>query len=116
MNKSTLLQLALIWTLGFIVLQFLPFWGIVPICLLAGGLVGQQTERQLFLTGFAGGFLLWAGSALVMDYQNDHILSVRMAALFSMPKAAMILLTGFIGGWLGGLGVWSGGLARRVFS
>ncbi len=113
MNKTIIMQLVLITGLGFLVLQFLPFWSVVPVGMLAGWIFDSGGDGRNFLTGFLGVFLLWSGTAWMLDNQNDHILSGRMADLFSLPPAGLVLVTGIIGGWLGGAGVWCGGLLRK---
>lgn len=102
---SLLLQLVSPW-----------WWTFVPlIVLLAYLLRSRNWLARPFLTGFVAIFLLWGGAALWQDLGNEGLLSYRMAGLFSLPSGWMlVLITGLIGGLLGGLAAWTGSAMNRV--
>lgn len=92
---------------------------------LAGYALGFWRGRKAssaFGSGFLGAAGGWLAMAALMDWRNDQILSVRMAALFGLtggigPAApyapyALLLITALVGGLLGGLGAWAGQALR----
>ena len=61
--------------------------------------------------------LLWMGTAAMVDAQNGGILAGKMALLLSLPNTStLILLTGALGGLLGGLGALSGQQLRTLLT
>ncbi|MBO9154247.1 hypothetical protein ACFOTA_18675 [Chitinophaga sp. GCM10012297] len=107
--------LALILTviLGYILGLFLDWWSIS----LAAFIVAffwQQSPARAFGSGFLAVFLLWGTLALVIDVRNEHILSSRMSELIlkaGLPMV-MILITGVIGGLVGGVSALSASVLR----
>ncbi len=95
---------------------YLPFWSLPASCFLIGFLTAP-VNRSAFWAGFVGIFLLWTGMAIYMDWMNDSILSQRVIQLFPLPKSSLllILITGIIGGLLGGMASKTGDLLRRFF-
>ncbi|GEM_PF-78412 len=95
---------------------YLPFWSLPASCFLIGFLTAP-VNRSAFWAGFIGIFLLWTGLAFYQDWMNDSILSQRVVQLFPLPKssALLILITGIIGGLLGGMASKTGDLFRRFF-
>ena len=76
-------------------------------------LIDQRAWKAFFM-GFLGVGLCWLIAALLHDITNDHILSTRMASLFSLPGYGFfIVVTVFIGGLIGGLSAWSASLFRK---
>ncbi|MDI9358672.1 MAG: hypothetical protein QM528_06975 [Phycisphaerales bacterium] len=70
----------------------------------------KQGHFLSFLSGFMSIFILWFCIALVMDVRNNHILSQKIASLFYMNGSSimLIIVTGLIGGILGGLAALTG--------
>jgi hypothetical protein len=83
---------------------YLPWWSIALAGFLTLLLV-PMTSLRSFLAGFLGIFLLWAILAWWIDMKNEHILSRKVAAIFPLggSAAAIILVTAFVGGLVGGL-------------
>lgn len=107
--------LALILTviLGYILGLFLDWWSISLAAFIVA-LFWQQSPARAFGSGFLAVFLLWGALALVIDVRNDHILSTRMSELIlktGLP-AVMILITGVIGGLVGGVSALSASVLR----
>lgn len=101
--------------LGYAITLFLPWWSVVIVAFVIG--FSFKTKGWIaFLAGFAAMIALWAGYATFMDFQNEAILSEKVANLFTLPNSYyLIYLTGIIGGLLGGMGSLTGRLFRDTF-
>lgn len=106
----TVLTYAVFSYLGGMVL---PWWGFVPIIFLLSAIINQKNLIS-FLAGFLSIFSLWIILTLIIDTANDHILSERTAMIlpFNGSTWLLILVTGSIGGILGGMAAMSGSLLR----
>ena len=110
-----LVQVILTSFLSYILQHFISPWIVVPIAMLVS-LMTQNNATAAFLGGFAAISLLWMIKATVIDVSTNYILSTKVAAFFSLRSSIMlIVLTGFIGGLLGGLGAASGQRVRYMF-
>lgn len=70
-----------------------------------------------FLAGFLGITILWLVVALYADIRNNHLLSSKMAQIFSLPNsAAFLAVTVLLGALIGGLAGLSGALVRGAFT
>ncbi len=111
----------LIFVLSIILVSFfaqlyLSWWSIALIAALAGVWSGYSPIRS-FSMGFLAIFLLWAGYAFWLDMGNESILSEKLKELFGgVPGALLILITGVIGGLVGGLGALTGSLWTKLFA
>lgn len=111
-----LLSILLIALVSFIVTSFLPWWMIAVVCFVVTFLFRFNASKSFF-AGFAGIFLLWLVVASLKDVANDHILSSRMAQLFSLSKSFLFLLVGpVVGGIVGGMAAWSGSVVAGVMA
>ncbi len=98
--------------IGFFTQAYLPWWGIAGIALLTGIALGEK-GRPSFWYGFIAVFLLWGGMAFYLSNGNDGILAEKIGALLGgIPGIAVILITGFLGGLVGGLAALTGSLGR----
>ena len=95
--------------LSFIAGLYLPWWSIAIIAFFVALFMGQFIGRS-FLSGFLGIFLLWFIVALWIDINNEHILSQKIAQLFSLGNSSvlLILITALIGALVGGFAAMSG--------
>lgn len=95
---------------------YLPFWSLPVACFLVGFLTAP-VNRSAFWAGFLGIFLLWAGMSFYLDWGNDSILSQRVVKLFPVPSSSLLLIviTGILGGLMGGLASKTGDGLRRFF-
>lgn len=94
---------------------FLPWWmiAIVPFVL---AIAWQLRPGKAFLLSAISICLLWLVVILIRDIPNDHILSSRMAGLFSLPGTLLFILVNLVvGGLVAGLAGWAGGLMNRAF-
>lgn len=100
---SLLLFIATLW--------LAPWWVNVITGLLLGFLARHWV--QAFITGLIIPFLLWGGTATVIDQYNQQILSGRIAELMSLPSPYLLVLTtGIIGALIGGLSMSTGFLLK----
>jgi hypothetical protein len=116
-NKSAFLLLVLCGAFGTLPLQiYFPWWSIVPYAFMLG-FVFRNKVSMPFLAGFIALFLQWSFVALLRDMENASILSLRIAALLSLPggNVAVVALTGLMGGVLMGSIQLSGSLFGRIF-
>jgi hypothetical protein len=110
-----LAAILLIALFSFIAGLFLPWWSIAIIAFLVALLVPQSIGRS-FLAGFTGIFLLWFLLALWIDIKNNHLLSQKIAQLFRLGNASLLLVvvTALIGALVGGFAAMSGASLRPV--
>lgn len=101
---------------SYIAAYFFPWWtlvicaGVVAMCL-------SLNKRAAFLGGFVGISLLWMLLATLLDVSNNSLLSAKMALLLGLQSTTvLILLTGLVGGLLGGLGALSGQQLRTLLT
>ncbi|THU32438.1 hypothetical protein FAM09_26970 [Niastella caeni] len=94
--------------------MYLPFWSAALVAFLVALFIYQK-PGMAYLAGFVSILLLWALLAWWIDTQNDSILSTRMATLFPLggSSALLILITGLVGGIIGGLSALSGNFLRK---
>jgi hypothetical protein len=109
--KNSIYGIITIIFLGLLVHQFTPWWSIVIVTGIVGGIFNEHAGKS-FLFGFIGVFLLWGIAAFQMDAGNESILSTRMAEIFG---ANMIMVTALLGGLVGGMGALTGTLGQRLF-
>jgi len=111
--KRLLISIIVIAILAGIAEYFFAWWALAVVAfvvVMASGLRGGRA----FLAGFGGVALLWLVVSLVKDIRNEHILSSRMAELFSLPHPVLFLLVAaIVGGLVGGLAAWSGAVVRK---
>jgi hypothetical protein len=101
--------------LSLLLTFFLPWYTIAIVSFLIGILFSNKPGSN-FLAGFFGVGIFWLIYTLVLDIRNDHILSARVAMLFSeslkttINGPLLIVITTFIGALVGGLSSLAGGL------
>ncbi|MDB5252860.1 MAG: hypothetical protein JWP27_2029 [Flaviaesturariibacter sp.] len=108
-----LVSILLVALFSFIAGLFLPWWSLAIVAFLVGLLVPQSLGRS-FLAGFLGIFLLWGFLAAWIDLANNHVLSGKIAQLFKLGAASvlLILITALIGALVGGFAALSGASLR----
>ena len=93
----------------------MPWWMPAVLCFVVA-LNFKLTSGKAFLAGFVAVFLLWLSVALFKDYQNEHILSERMATLFKLNNRYLFLsVAALLGGIVGGFAALSAALLRKAF-
>ena len=90
---------------SFSCVLFLPWW-MIAIASFIVAIVVKQNSLFSFLTGFIALFFSWGIHALIIDSKNDHLLATKVSGILKLGESsfAIILLTAFIGGLIGGLG------------
>ncbi|MHA4842647.1 hypothetical protein ACX0G7_00725 [Flavitalea antarctica] len=107
-----ILSVLIILILNYVLGLFLPWWIIAIVGFLSGYLIVQATVKSV-LSGLIAGFVLWSVLALFIDIANEQVLSKKIAGLFRLPQPwLMIIVTGFIGGLVTGMGALTGSLLR----
>jgi hypothetical protein len=99
--------------LSFFSSYFLPWWFVAVIAFVAALFIGKK-PWQAFMAGFLSVFLAWTVLALLKTLPNDNILATRVAHLMQLPGWIWLLMvTGLIGGLLGGMSALSGSLISK---
>jgi len=107
-----LLFALLAWLLSLI----LPWWSLTIPGILLGIFLGKTGWRS-FGYGFLGIGGWWLIQSLYIHLANDGLLTTRIADLFSLPSAwLVILITVLIGGLIGGFSTLTGYLLRKTFT
>ena len=110
------IQIAMTAILSYLTELFLPTWCIF-ICAAAVATICHTSSVSAFISGFVAVGLLWTLMATVIDAKTNAILSTKMAPLFGLQSATtLILLTGLVGGIMGGLGALSGQQIRTLLA
>lgn len=105
----------MIIVIGGLTQLFLPWWAIVIVAAIVGFLFKFENSIWSFIAGFLAVLLLWSGYATYLDIGNAHILSERMGNLFgNISSGSVILLTGLIGGLVGGFFAMTGALGQNI--
>ncbi|MBM3915018.1 MAG: hypothetical protein FJ348_03145 [Sphingomonadales bacterium] len=113
MKFSIALLLTFLTGLGLGTTAFVPWWGFVVAAALVGATV-HQTATKTFAAGFLGMLMAWGGLAWWIDWQNQSLLSQKIALVLPLggSAAALLFITGTVGGLLAGLAALSGHYAR----
>jgi hypothetical protein len=92
----------------------LPWWSFVVTNLIIAILIDQKPSKS-FMSGALGIGLLWFGLAFVIDNQNHHILSVKVAQILPLKGSfvALIAVTTIVGFLLGGLASLTGSFVKK---
>lgn len=102
-------------TLSFIAGLYAPWWSIAVISFVVALLI-KQRYGLAFISGFLGIFLLWVILAFWIDAKNNGVLSHKIAELFPLGGSSvlLILVTGLVGGLVGGFAAMSGSSIRPL--
>ena len=106
-----IIQFLAIIALAYIMELFLPWYYIAVASFVVGYVLKSKAN---FLAGFLAIGILWTTKAWLMDSGGSTDLAVRVANIFTLPtKGLLFLITGLIGGLVGGFAAWSGSLLKR---
>lgn len=110
-----IVSILLIAILSFALGLYLPWWSLALVAFIVAALIHQRAGKA-FLSGFLGLFLLWGILAFIIDQNNQHLLSVKIAELLPLGGSSflLILVTAFIGGLVAGLAAMAGSFLRTV--
>jgi len=94
--------------LSYMLQKFLPPLVVMP-CAALAVIFTQNKHSSAFLGGFVAVSILWMYKAMVIDIHTKSVLSLKVAAVLGFRDPVwLILLTGLVGGLLGGFGAMSG--------
>ena len=112
-NMKFISALILTVLLSFIAGLYFPWWSIAIAAFITALLIYQKSWKA-FLSGFVALLLLWGGLAYWIDIKNESILSSRISQLFGIGNNSflLIVITGKIGGLVGGFAAMSGSFLR----
>ncbi|MFN8281780.1 MAG: hypothetical protein U0U67_01095 [Chitinophagales bacterium] len=109
------IKVLIIIVLSFLLTLFLP-WYSVAIAAFITGLALSNKAGNNFISGFFGVGLFWLAYTLFLDIRNEHILSSKIAALFSdnlgteITSGVLVMVTVFLGALIGGLSCMAGAM------
>lgn len=110
---KVLVKIVFTAALAYLLQNVFAWWAVV----LAAGLINfiiYSKGPSSFISGFLGIGLLWFFTALLTDINTDSILTHKVAAIFSLPSATLlVVMTAIIGGLAGGFGGLSGSQLRN---
>ncbi len=101
--------------LSFTLTLFLPWYTPFIICFIVGLILSNKPGNN-FLAGLLAVGIFWLAYALVLDIRNEHILSSKIALLFSqslktdITGGVLLMVTTFLGALLGGLSCMAGAI------
>jgi hypothetical protein len=104
-----LIHILLVVFISALLQYFLPWWTLSIGCLAIAFLIGNNGFLS-FSAGFIGVGLLWLGMAFYIDMITDSILTEKLNRLLPVSP---FLLTGLIGGLVGGFTSLTGALLRK---
>jgi len=92
----------------------LPWWSFA-VCTLVVAVAIPQRPFKSFISGFISMFLLWGILSFIIDLNNQHLLSAKVASILPLNGSFELLigLTAFIGGLVGGLAALTGSYLRK---
>ncbi len=109
------IKVLIIIILSFLLTLFLPWYTPFIICFLVGIVLSNKPGNN-FLSGLFGVGLFWLGYALFLDLRNEHLLSSKVAQLFSdslgapLSGGVLLIVTTVLGALLGGLSSMAGAM------
>jgi hypothetical protein len=109
-----IVKFLLMLALGFVFGLFMPYWSIALAGFLTSYLIYSKGMPSLGVGLLAGG-LLWFVMAYTIDTANAHVLSARVGELFKLSSFQLVVVTGFLGAVLGGLGSLAGSHLKAIF-
>ena len=102
------LQFILTIIVCFVLQSFLPWWTLA-IGAFAVAYFSENKSYLSFAAGFLGVAILWLGMAYYIDSSTHSILTEKVNKLLPLNS---FVLTGLIGGLIGGLSALTGALAK----
>ena len=109
-----IVQVVLIAAASYVAEMFFPWWTVV-LCAFLVNLFIPTKGLNAFLSGFLGVGLLWLIAAWLIDQDTNSILTARVAELLYLGEPfLLVVVTGVLGGILGGFGALTGSLLRNL--
>ena len=99
----TLFQIFLTAALAYFLRLYMPWWSIAVASCIVSMMFGK-TVISSFLGGFLGISILWMVYSSVIDFYSNAILSRKIVELLGVNNIALlIIITGIVGGLVGGM-------------
>jgi hypothetical protein len=105
-----IIQFIAIVATAFVFELFLPWWSVALAAFICGYFFKSKAN---FLAGLLGVGVLWIAKAWLMDVSASAPLADRVAALFSLNKTLLLVITALIGGLVGGFASMAGGSLKK---
>lgn len=102
-------QVLVILVLGFLLGHYVAWWGVAIAAFIGGVFVRNSAS---FLGGFLGIGILWFAGALWITGSAATNYIAEVASILKASTTIILLVTGLIGGLLGGLAALGGSLLR----
>jgi hypothetical protein len=110
---KVLVKIVFTAALAYLLQNIFAWWAVVLAAALINFIIYSKGPSS-FVSGFLGIGLLWFFTALLTDINTDSILTQKVAAIFSLPSATLlVVVTALIGGMAGGFGGLTGSLLRN---
>ncbi|MCU0317869.1 MAG: hypothetical protein MUC61_00815 [Amoebophilaceae bacterium] len=111
-----LIQVFLTILMSYVAEQFLPWWTI-GVCAAIVAMFLPLNGVTAYLGGFTAISLLWMVTATLIDVRTNAVLSTKVAPLLGFQSTTLlVVLTGLVGGIVGGLGALSGQKLRVLLT
>lgn len=108
-----LLQIIITALLTFLFQKFLPWWS-AQLCSLMISFFIPNTLARAFWGGFVSIALLWMVCSTIIDAQTKSMLTQKILPQLNLKSTlSLILITGIVGGFVGGCGAVLGQAFRR---
>ena len=111
-----ILKIVLSGGLAYYATHFFPWWSIA----VTSGLVFFAIPSKLFVSFLSGFFslgALWFWLSWSMHAQTKGFLSQKVSQIFDLPNPFyLILITGLVGGFVGGMAALTGSSLRRLLA
>lgn len=107
----SLLQLLLLCVIIISIRQIeaLPWWSFLVPVFLSGILFSLRGRTKAgFSIGFLAGLIVWMGGSLLLEQVYHGDVLYRIGLVLGLPRMAVLLLTGVMGGLLTGLAFYAG--------
>lgn len=109
---KVLVKIIFIAALAYLLQNVFAWWVTVLAAAMINFIIYSKGPSS-FISGFLGIGFLWFFTALLTDINTDSVLTEKVAAIFSLPNATLlVVVTAIIGGIAGGFGGLTGSLLR----
>jgi len=108
--KKTLIYISLVVSI-YCMQEYtaLPWWAFAILLVAAGILIPlKRLNIRPFLFGFAIGFTCWLLPTLFIHFNSNGKALRIVSDLFELPEILVLLISGLIGGAIGGLAILTG--------
>jgi hypothetical protein len=109
---KVLVKIIFIAALAYLLQNVFAWWAIVLAAAMINFIIYSKGPSS-FVSGFLGIGFLWFFTALLTDINTDSVLTQKVAEIFSLPSAILlVVVTAIIGGLAGGFGGLTGSQLR----